>query len=94
MAMTLKSLPREKNTLSGENPSFSFVLVGCDYNMTSFVVKKLKSIPIVSDVQETVGMYDIVVTIKPNSDDAPKSTIANKIRSIEGIRSTLTLRGS
>ena len=54
----------------------SFVLVGCD-NMTSFVAEKLKSIPIVSDVQETVGMYDIVITIKSDS-DMVKSTLQTK----------------
>ena len=71
-----------------------FVLVGCDYNKTSFVAEKLKSIPIVSDVQETVGMYDIVVTIRSDSIDMAKSIISNKIRLIEGIRTTLTMFGN
>jgi len=79
--------------LSGKNLNVSFVLVGCDYNMTPFVAEKLKSIPIVSDVQETVGMYDLIVIMKSVSSDSVKSTIANKIRSSEGIRTTLTLFG-
>ena len=94
MAMSLKSLPSRKNTVPVNKMNVSFVLVGCDYNMTSFVAEKLKHIPIVSDVQETAGMYDIVATIKSDSADMVKSTIANKIRLIEGIRTTLTLFGN
>ncbi len=80
--------------MSGKTLDVSFVLVGCEYDMTHFVAKKLKHIPRVTNVQETVGMYDIVVTMKSDSSDTVNSIIANKIRLIEGIRTTLTLFGN
>ena len=59
--------------------------------MTYSIKEELEDIPTVVDVKETEGMYDIVLVMKSDSVEEIKQTIVNKIRLIDGIRSSLTL---
>jgi len=57
------------------------------------IINELKNIPIVSDVQQVQGMYDVIVQINPTSNNTVKENTRTKIRYINGVRSTLTLLG-
>ncbi|GKS67052.1 hypothetical protein YTPLAS73_05990 [Nitrosarchaeum sp.] len=60
--------------------------------MVHHVADELRTIPMVTEVKEVLGVYDIVVTIKSDSGKI-RQTIAHRIRMIKGIRSSLTLLG-
>jgi DNA-binding Lrp family transcriptional regulator len=71
----------------------AFVMVNCDLGIESEqkAIKKLKNVPGVIDVSEVAGVYDIVVKITSNSLDSLKETITRDIRTINVVRSTMTL---
>ena len=55
------------------------------------VISELKSIPGVKEVTETVGGYDIIISLETNTDYELRKLIAFKIRKIPNIRATETL---
>jgi DNA-binding Lrp family transcriptional regulator len=61
--------------------------IGAEQN----ILNKLKNIPGVTEANEVNGIYDIVVKIASDSLDKLKETIARDIRTIDTIRSTMTL---
>lgn len=71
----------------------SFVLLICDDKKLDSIINELKNIPIVSDVQQVQGMYDVIVQLNSASNDTVKENTRTKIRYIDGVRSTLTLVG-
>lgn len=70
-----------------------YVMVNCDLGMESEqkAINKLKNVPGVIDVSEVAGVYDIVVKITSDTLDSLKETITQDIRTIDIIRSTMTL---
>ncbi len=54
-------------------------------------INKLKNVPGVVEVSKVNGVYDIVVKITSNALDSLKETITRDIRTIDIIRSTMTL---
>ena len=71
----------------------SFVLLTCDDNKLNSILKEIKNIPIVSDVQHVQGIYDVIVKIDYAPHDTVKENARTKIRYIDGVRSLLTLLG-
>ena len=71
----------------------SFVLLTCDGTKLISIINELKNIPIVSDVQQVQGMYDVIVQLNSTSNSTVKENTQTKIRYIDGVRSTLTLLG-
>ena len=71
----------------------SFVLLTCDDGKLNSIINELKNIPIVSDVQQVQGMYDIIVQLNSTSNNTVKENTRTKIRYIDGVRTTLTLLG-
>ena len=69
----------------------TFVLISSENTLTSHVFAELLEIPMVSEVKKVDGLYDLFVELKSDSVDKIKQTIAYKIRSIEGVRTCLTL---
>jgi DNA-binding Lrp family transcriptional regulator len=71
----------------------AFVMVNCDLEIESEqkAINKLKNVPGVIDVSEVAGVYDIVVKITSDSLGSLKETITQDIRTIDTIRSTMTL---
>jgi DNA-binding Lrp family transcriptional regulator len=71
----------------------AFVMVNCDLGTESEqkAINKLKNVPGVIDVSEVAGVYDIVVKITSDSLDSLKETITRDIRTIDVVRSTMTL---
>jgi DNA-binding Lrp family transcriptional regulator len=71
----------------------AFVMVNCDLGIESEqkAINKLKNVSGVIDVSEVAGVYDIVVKITSDSLDSLKETITRDIRTINVVRSTMTL---
>ena len=71
----------------------AFVMVNCDLEIESEqkAINKLKNVPGVIDVNEVTGVYDIVVKITSDTLESLKEIITRDIRTIDIIRSTMTL---
>lgn len=71
----------------------AFVLVNYDLGMGTEqeAIKKLKNVPGVIYVSKVSRFYDIVVKIAAGSLKSLKETISRDIRTIDTIRSTMTL---
>ena len=70
----------------------TFVLLSCEKNSIKSILKEINSIPIVSDIKEVEGMYDLVVRLDSSSFDETKKAVVEKIRIIEGVRTCLMLQ--
>ena len=71
----------------------AFVMVNCDLEIESEqkAINKLKNVQDVIDVNEVTGVYDIVVKITSDTLESLKEIITRDIRTIDVIRSTMTL---
>lgn len=69
----------------------AFVMISCDYGQEKRVIDEMKSLILVKQIEETVGVYDIIAKIESKSLDKVKETISTKIQKIGNVRSTLTL---
>jgi DNA-binding Lrp family transcriptional regulator len=71
----------------------AFVMVNCDLEIESEqkAINKLKNVQGVIDVNEVTGVYDIVVKITSDTLESLKEIITRDIRTIDIIRSTMTL---
>jgi DNA-binding Lrp family transcriptional regulator len=69
--------------------STAYVLI--NYQIGTEDIDKLKNVPGVMEVNEVNGVYDIVVKIVSDTLDSLKDTITRHIRTIDTIRSTMTL---
>jgi DNA-binding Lrp family transcriptional regulator len=71
----------------------AYVMVNCDLGIESEqdAINKLKNVLGVIDASEVNGVYDIVVKITSDTFDSLKETITRDIRTIDVVRSTMTL---
>jgi DNA-binding Lrp family transcriptional regulator len=69
----------------------AYIFINYEIGAEQNILKKLKNIPGVTEANEVNGVYDIVVKIASDSLDKLKETIARDIRTIDTIRSTMTL---
>lgn len=69
----------------------AFVMISCDYGQEKGVIDEMKTLIPVKQIEETVGVYDIIAKIESKSLDKVKETISTKIQKIDNVRSTLTL---
>jgi DNA-binding Lrp family transcriptional regulator len=71
----------------------AFVMVNCDLGIKSEqkAINQLKNVQGVIDASEVAGVYDIVVKITSDTLDSLKETITRDIRTIDVVRSTMTL---
>jgi len=87
----LKKMKNIKNSYDENITSRIFILVTYNYEKDDVIIDKIKKINSVIDVQKTVGVYDLIVTLNVSSIGSLKKTILDKIRNIEGVNSTMTL---
>ncbi|MBM3903791.1 MAG: Lrp/AsnC family transcriptional regulator [Thaumarchaeota archaeon] len=73
--------------------SYAYVLINCDLGSEERVLSELKSIKKIKETHGVFGAYDIVAKVEAPSDNMIKQVVTGKIRSIDRIRSTLTLWG-
>ena len=69
----------------------AFVLINYEFVAEKVTINKLKTITGVIEASEVNGVYDIVVKITSDSLDRLKENITQDIRTIDTIRSTMTL---
>jgi len=69
------------------------VLVNCELGYEEQIIKELKSLSSVKEVNGTFGAYDILVKVESDLYETLKETITWKIRNLDHVRSTMTLMG-
>jgi len=68
------------------------MLISCDVGEENSIYLKLKEIPEIKDCTITYGSYDIVAKFETDTSEEMNAVISSKIRRLEKIRSTITLR--
>jgi len=71
-----------------------FILVSCEIGAEYDLVQQLKTIEEVKSAVVTYGEYDIVIEAETENEQKMNDLITTKIRKIEKIRSTITLRAT
>ncbi len=69
----------------------AYVLITCDLGSEENIIKEIRGIADVKEVEGTYGVYDTIVKVESNSMEELKNTITWKIRKIPQVRSTVTL---
>lgn len=70
----------------------AYILVSCEIGTEQELASKLEQIDEVKQVTITYGDYDIVVEAETDDGKKMDNVITSKIRKLEKIRSTITLR--
>ena len=74
----------------------AYVLINSDLGTDVSIITKIREIltgknDIQYEIQGVYGVYDIILKLSSTSSDVLRSIIANKIRKINNIQSTLTM---
>jgi DNA-binding Lrp family transcriptional regulator len=69
----------------------AFLLISAELGRERDVVRELQSIQNVKEVHVTYGVYDVITKVEAESPQKLKDTITNQIRSLDYIKSTLTM---
>ena len=77
--------------------SKAFVLVNTELSFDMEIIGKIKDIladekDIEYEIQGVYGIYDIVLKISSNNEEKLRVIITNKIRKIDKVQSTLTMK--
>ena len=70
------------------------MLISCEIGEEQSIYSRLSEIPEIKSCLITYGSYDIVAEFETTSSHEMNDVISSKIRKIEKIRSTITLRVS
>lgn len=71
--------------------SMAFVLINTDTGSEDGVSGELSKIEEVKEIYGVYGVYDLVVKVEAENLQQLKDVISNKIRSLDNVRSTLTM---
>jgi DNA-binding Lrp family transcriptional regulator len=71
--------------------SCAYDLINVEPGKEEKVLEQLKTLDFVEEAYVSYGVYDLVVKVKADSMETLKEAVLNKIRSINQVRSTLTL---
>jgi DNA-binding Lrp family transcriptional regulator len=69
----------------------AFVLINVETGSEEKVLKRIRDVADVIEAFVSYGVYDLIVKVKSESMDDLKEIVTYKIRSIDSVRSTLTL---
>ena len=72
----------------------AYLLLSCEIGTENEMVSKLKMLPEIKNVMINYGDYDIVVEAETPNSQEMDNLITSKIRKLEKIRSTITLRAT
>jgi DNA-binding Lrp family transcriptional regulator len=86
-------LDLEKNKHEDQHASKIFVLINCIDDKVKATIEELRHVDHVLEAKQIDGPYDIIVTIQSASNEELKKTL-HKIRQLQTVRHTLTLRSS
>lgn len=84
------SITKNNNT----QKSKVFILISCVDGKVDSAFEKISKIDLVSQVQKTDGAYDLIVTLESDSNEELKKILMQRIRTIDDVKYTLTLRSS
>ena len=70
----------------------AYILLSCEIGKESEVASQLSHIDEIKNVMITYGAYDIVLEAETSNSTQMDNLITSKIRKLEKIRSTITLR--
>jgi len=68
-----------------------YLLVEIDVGKAEDVVRRMKAVPGVTEVQAVTGPFDLIVKVEAPHINEALDTVVHKIRRIPGIKSTETL---
>jgi DNA-binding Lrp family transcriptional regulator len=69
----------------------AFVMMTAEVGREADVLDELKKIEHVKEACLTYGVYDVVARIEADNSDKLKEIIVKKVRSLNNVRSTLTM---
>ncbi|MBS1269031.1 MAG: hypothetical protein MAG458_01767 [Nitrosopumilus sp.] len=69
----------------------AFVLIQCNDLCVEQVIVDLKKVESVKEIQGLLGMYDVVIKVQAKDTVEMDKMISTQIRTIEKLRSTVTL---
>ena len=69
----------------------AFVLINTELGQEPNVFKALEGVPEVSEAHQVYGVYDIIVKVETESMEELKDILHQRLRRMDGIRSTLTM---
>ncbi len=72
-------------------PAIAYVLINTEIGAEKEVLEQLKKIPEVEEAYIVYGVYDIIAKINAENIESLKNIIRWKIRTIDKVRSTLTM---
>ncbi len=70
----------------------SYMLISCEIGEEQSLISQLKNIPEVKSCLITYGSYDVVAEFITDTPSQMNEIITSKIRKLQNIRSTITLR--
>jgi len=70
----------------------AYMLISCEIGEEQSLYSQLKKIPEVKDCMITYGSYDVVAEFVTDTPEQMNEIIISKIRKLQKIRSTITLR--
>lgn len=68
----------------------AYILISVEPARTKDVLKKLRSLPDIMEVNEVMGPYDVVVEVGIRELADVTAVLREKIRPLDGVQSTLT----
>ena len=77
--------------LNPKKKEMAFVAINCEHGFEEAVINQLQSIEGITEIQHTVGNYDVIVKIQAQSVELLRELITWKIRKLEKIRSSTNL---
>ncbi|MGA3059546.1 MAG: Lrp/AsnC ligand binding domain-containing protein [Candidatus Bathyarchaeia archaeon] len=69
----------------------AFVLINVESGSEEEILGEIKKIEGVEEAYFSYGVYDIITKVKANSMEKLRETVTRKVRTINRVRSTLTL---
>ncbi len=69
----------------------AYVLMNTELGAERGLAEKMRNIPNAAEVHLVYGIYDILVKLEADSTEKLKETITNHLRSLEKVRTTLTM---
>ena len=69
----------------------AYVLINVESGSEDKVLKELRKMNNVEEAYVSYGVYDLIVRVKADTMEELKTSVSHKIRTIDQVRSTLTL---
>jgi len=69
----------------------AYVMFSVNSGSEDRVTNEIRTIPEVQEALVSYGVYDLVVKVKTDSMEQMKELVSHRLRTIPGVRSTLTL---